>query len=113
MAGVEAELSLVSNWSESLTEGSDDQANDSTESLERQRQAVIRKAKEYQAQLAQLNAMSFSKSLSIIGISDLTRLQEQNKAREKDIRRKRKKIEAFRGLPAVSSTCFVGDTRIL
>ncbi|KAJ3898550.1 hypothetical protein F5879DRAFT_980136 [Lentinula edodes] len=35
-----------------------------------------------------------------VSISDLTRLQEQNKEREKEIRRKRKKVEAFRGLPA-------------
>ncbi|KAF9074065.1 hypothetical protein BDP27DRAFT_1317937 [Rhodocollybia butyracea] len=99
LAGVEAELSLIKKSSESLIDGSIDQNTETAESLERQRQAIVRKAKEYQAQLAQLNSMSPPESLSTV-ISDLEQLQDRNKEREQAIRRKRKRIEAFRGLPA-------------
>ncbi|KAF5385601.1 hypothetical protein D9757_006743 [Collybiopsis confluens] len=100
VADLEAELALLHHWRESLGPASGAESKGSTETieaLERRRQVMIRKAKEYQTQLAQLEPATAS---SKIRISDLMQIQEQNKEREKEIRRKRKKLDAFRGLPA-------------
>ncbi|KAJ3847192.1 hypothetical protein EV368DRAFT_88002 [Lentinula lateritia] len=111
LAKLEAELALLRKWTVSLS-GANPPGSETTsveivtgttetaESLERRRQVIIRKAKEYQAYLVQLNSTNPSSFSMDVSISDLTRLQEQNKEREKEIRRKRKKVEAFRGLPA-------------
>ncbi|KAJ3884836.1 hypothetical protein GG344DRAFT_83442 [Lentinula edodes] len=111
LAKLEAELALLRKWTVSLSgvtspgleTASVETVNGTTEtaeSLERRRQVIIRKAKEYQAQIIQLNSTNPSSFSMNVSISDLTRLQEQNKEREKEIRLKRKKVEAFRGLPA-------------
>ncbi|KAJ3925650.1 MAG: hypothetical protein NXY57DRAFT_906828 [Lentinula lateritia] len=108
LAKLEVELALLRKWTLSLIgetppglETSVEHGSTETaESLERRRQAIIRKAKEYQAQLVQLNSTNPSSFSTNVSISDLTRLQEQNKEREKEILRKRKKVEVFRGLPA-------------
>ncbi|KIK65902.1 hypothetical protein GYMLUDRAFT_1027645 [Collybiopsis luxurians FD-317 M1] len=100
LAELEAEVDLLHEWSKSLTEQSEAESTqpaETAESLERRRQGIVRKAKEYQAQLALLNSATSS---SAIRISDLTRLQQENKDREKEIRLKRKKVDAFHGLPA-------------
>ena len=99
MAEVESELALIHKWSSLLAEGSGSEGSETVENLERRRQGIVRKAKEYQSQLAQLDLKTANNALRI---SDLTRLQEQNRESEKEIRKKRKKVEAFRGLPAVS-----------
>ncbi|KAJ4468521.1 hypothetical protein C8R41DRAFT_871200 [Lentinula lateritia] len=112
LAKLEAELALLRKWTVSLSEVTSPGlettsvktgTTETAESLERRRQAIIRKAKEYQAQLVQLNTTNPSSFSTNVSISDLTRLQEQNKEREKEILRKRKKVKAFRGLPAVCS----------
>ncbi|KAJ4485276.1 hypothetical protein J3R30DRAFT_3438425 [Lentinula aciculospora] len=103
LARLEAELALLRKWSSMPSEGepapetTSGTETETVETLERRRQLIISKAREYQAQLAHLNA---SNALPDITISDLTSLQEQNKEREKEIRKKRKKVDAFRGLPA-------------
>ncbi|KAH7881609.1 uncharacterized protein C8R40DRAFT_1078981 [Lentinula edodes] len=108
LAKLEAELALLRKWTVSLSGVTPESetafetgaGTETAESLERRRQVIIRKAKEYQAQLVQLNSTNASSFSTNVSISELTRLQEQNKEREKEIRRKRKKVEAFRGLPA-------------
>ncbi|KAJ3803574.1 hypothetical protein F5876DRAFT_84993 [Lentinula aff. lateritia] len=103
LAKLEAEVALLRKWTVSLSEvtpGSETTSKtrigtETAESLERRRQVIIRKAKEYQAQLVQLNSTNASSFSTNVSISELTRLQEQNKEREKEIRRKRKKVEAF------------------
>ncbi|KAE9388552.1 hypothetical protein BT96DRAFT_430975 [Gymnopus androsaceus JB14] len=97
LAEVESELTLIHKWSSVLAEGSGSENSETVENLERRRQGIVRKAKEYQSQLAQLDPKTMNNALCI---SDLTRLQEQNREREKEVRRKRKKVETFRGLPA-------------
>ncbi|KAJ4476528.1 hypothetical protein C8R41DRAFT_845828 [Lentinula lateritia] len=100
LAKLEVELALLRKWTLSLIgetppglETSVEHGSTETaESLERRRQAIIRKAKEYQAQLVQLNSTNPSSFSTNVSISDLTRLQEQNKEREKEILRKRKKV---------------------
>ncbi|KAJ3781828.1 hypothetical protein GGU10DRAFT_365474 [Lentinula aff. detonsa] len=105
LAKLEAELALLRKWSASLNEATSmseptvGTETETAEILERRRTVIIRKAKEYQAQLSRLNSTASSSSTDVT-ISDLARIQEQNKDREKEIRRKRKKVEAFRGLPA-------------
>ncbi|KAJ3796125.1 hypothetical protein GGU11DRAFT_164734 [Lentinula aff. detonsa] len=105
LAKLEAELALLRKWSASLNEATSipeptvGTEMETAEILERRRTVIIRKAKEYQAQLSRLNSTASSSSTDVT-ISDLARIQEQNKDREKEIRRKRKKVEAFRGLPA-------------
>ncbi|KAJ3720225.1 hypothetical protein DFJ43DRAFT_730176 [Lentinula guzmanii] len=103
LAKLEAELALLRKWSlneaTSMSEPTVGTEMETAEILERRRTVIIRKAKEYQAQLSRLNSATSSSSTDVT-ISDLARIQEQNKDREKEIRRKRKKVEAFRGLPA-------------
>ena len=110
---LEAELDLLHVWSKSLTgqleADSSAQPAETAESLERRRQGIARKAKEYQAQLALLNSATSS---SAIRISDLTRLQQHNKDGEKEIRLERKKVEAFRGLPAVGFVYILFISRV-
>ncbi|KAJ3868046.1 hypothetical protein EV359DRAFT_33096 [Lentinula novae-zelandiae] len=114
LAKLEVELALLRKWSLSLigeappglettSVKTGTGTTETAESLERRRQVIIRKAKEYQAQLVQLNTTNPSSIFMNVSISDLTRLQEQDKEREKEILRKRKKVEAFRGLPTVRS----------
>ncbi|KAJ3996478.1 hypothetical protein F5050DRAFT_1807686 [Lentinula boryana] len=106
LAKLEAELALLRKWSASLSEATSiseptvGTETETAEILERRRTVIIRKAKEYQAQLSHLNSTAASSCSTDVTISDLARIQEQNKDREKEIRRKRKKVEAFRGLPA-------------
>lgn len=105
LAKLESELALIQKWSTLLAQGtvtSVSETLETVESLERRRQLIIRKAKEYQSQLAQLNPIPNGAKTSP-SVSDLTQLQEQNRDREKNIRKKRKRVEAFRGLPAVST----------
>jgi len=97
LAEVESELALIQKWSSLSAEESGSEASETAENIERRRQGIVRKAKEYQSQLARLDLKTANNALCI---SDLTRLQEQNRQREKKIREKRKKVEAFRGLPA-------------
>ncbi|KAE9387939.1 hypothetical protein BT96DRAFT_451018 [Gymnopus androsaceus JB14] len=97
LAEVESELALIQKWSSLSAEESGSKASETAENIERRRQGIVRKAKEYQSQLARLDLKTANNALCI---SDLTRLQEQNRQREKKIREKRKKVEAFRGLPA-------------
>ncbi|KAJ3768317.1 hypothetical protein FB446DRAFT_650617 [Lentinula raphanica] len=108
LAKLEVELALIRKWSSSMNQrstfsshqmGAEISETETAETLELRRQAIVRKAKEYQAELIRLNSTKASSSSTNITISDLTLLQTSNTEREKEIRRKRKKVEAFRGLP--------------
>ncbi|KAG6872083.1 hypothetical protein C0995_013227 [Termitomyces sp. Mi166 len=68
--------------------------------LERRKENLVRKAKEYHEELK-----TILKSMPEAPHITVTRLQEQekkNKAKEQELRAKRVKIKAFKGLPPVS-----------
>ncbi|KAJ3973382.1 hypothetical protein EV361DRAFT_796310 [Lentinula raphanica] len=99
LAKLEVELALIRKWSASMNQRTEMSETETAETLELRRQAIVRKAKEHQAELIRLNSTKASSSSTNITISDLALLQTSNAEREKEIRRKRKKVEAFRGLP--------------
>ncbi|KAK1221333.1 hypothetical protein PQX77_015853 [Marasmius sp. AFHP31] len=71
---------------------------DSPELLERKRQALLKKAREYKRELENIKLED-----PPVTVSDLSAQQDRNKETEERIRQKRAKLKVFQGLPPVSS----------
>ena len=89
---IEHEKKLFDSWKCQL-----DNTTHSADLLERRRQTLHKKAKEYTQQLSQITLEEPS-----VTISDLRAQETRNRETEERIRVKRAKLEAFQGLPPVS-----------
>ena len=66
--------------------------------LERKRQALLKKAREYKHELESIKLED-----PPVTVSDLSAQQDRNKETEERIRQKRTKLNIFQGLPPVSA----------
>lgn len=87
------------SWNQVLTPGSSTSENIAT--LERKRDAMLKKAKEYHRELA---VAAKEDPVDVpISLEQLISQKEKNVAREKEVNKKRAKLETFQGLPPVRS----------
>ncbi|KAF8907708.1 hypothetical protein CPB84DRAFT_1768605 [Gymnopilus junonius] len=98
LASLRHEYHLIRQWNETLTPGSSDSLRpESAATLERRREALVKKAKEYHRELETLIA---EEPLKVpITIEQFISQKEKNLALERMIREKRAKLNAFQGLP--------------
>ncbi|KAF9445611.1 hypothetical protein P691DRAFT_675263 [Macrolepiota fuliginosa MF-IS2] len=89
------ELQLILKWKEKLDAAIS--SSESTASLERKREAMIRKAKDLHKELEQTTADI--KDQPSITVTRLMKQKERNAKREEGIRSKRAKLRTFQGLP--------------
>ncbi|KAJ7259897.1 hypothetical protein C8J57DRAFT_1339557 [Mycena rebaudengoi] len=83
---------LIQSWTERLE--SDEAALENTTTTERRRDALLRKAKEYRAELD-----SITMQPPPITFAELTSLQASNHLKAESIKGKRAKLRTFKGLP--------------
>ncbi|KAH9487324.1 hypothetical protein JR316_0001397 [Psilocybe cubensis] len=98
LASLKLELNLIKRWNGILTSGSPDSIyQDTTATLEKRKEALVKKSKEHYRELESLQA---EVPLSIpISINKLLTQKEKNQLKEREIREKRARIKAFQGLP--------------
>ncbi|KAF9463156.1 hypothetical protein BDZ94DRAFT_640663 [Collybia nuda] len=70
---------------------------ETSEMLDRRREALLKKAKEYHKELDSL--LANMPAAPPVTVSKLTKQQEKNKLKEQELKTKRAKIKAFQGLP--------------
>ncbi|KAJ8089013.1 hypothetical protein PM082_014261 [Marasmius tenuissimus] len=93
LAMVEHEQRLLNGWKLHFDEALLSDEN-SPELLERKRQALLKKAKEYKRELENIKLED-----PPVTVSDLSAQQDRNKETEERIRQKRAKLKVFQGLP--------------
>ncbi|KAF9007872.1 hypothetical protein BDQ17DRAFT_1301673 [Cyathus striatus] len=89
------ELFLVQRWKNSVESAKS--TEESVESMERRRGAILKKAREYHDELNKLLADGHQDPP--VTVTKLLKQQEKNKALEQELKAKRAKIQAFQGLP--------------
>ncbi|KII86304.1 hypothetical protein PLICRDRAFT_143931 [Plicaturopsis crispa FD-325 SS-3] len=95
LASVRHEEQLITKWTDVLQ--ADQETGETASSLERRKEAMIKKAKEYQRELETLkNAMPYEPTVTI---SDLMAQQARIRQKEQELKVKRAKVKAFQGLP--------------
>ncbi|PPQ84543.1 hypothetical protein CVT25_007613 [Psilocybe cyanescens] len=98
------EHGLITRWNKVLTPGTQDSLYpETTATLEKRREAVIKKAKEHHREFEFLLADVPLKLPTVDGtpvtIGRLLAQKETNQAQEREIKEKRTRIKAFQGLP--------------
>lgn len=98
LASLKHEYEMMKHWNEALIPGSSAGINpESSLTLERRKDAVVKKAKEYHKELEALLA---EEPLDVpITIRQLIEQKERTQAMERELKEKRAKIKAFQGLP--------------
>ncbi|KAJ3517836.1 hypothetical protein NLJ89_g261 [Agrocybe chaxingu] len=94
------ERDLLKHWNEALIPGPSSEIGlDAASTLERRKEALVKKAKE---QHRELEALLVEDKLDIrVSVGKLIAQKEKNLARENELKEKRAKIKAFQGLPPV------------
>ncbi|KAJ7449466.1 hypothetical protein B0H11DRAFT_2078777 [Mycena galericulata] len=92
LATMAHEERVINSWIEQLE--SDHAAGESTSTLERRREALLKKAKEYRAMLDNIVV-----DPPEVTFAQLTAAQAENERRAQAIKAKRAQIRVFRGLP--------------
>ncbi|KAF7437463.1 hypothetical protein PC9H_004303 [Pleurotus ostreatus] len=95
LAGTRHEEQLLEKWQGTLQD--EQQTNNPIVSLEKRRDATIKKAKEYRKALDDL--MEHVVEAPEITVTDLVKQKEKNRLREQTLKDKRAKLAAFQGLP--------------
>ncbi|KDR68792.1 hypothetical protein GALMADRAFT_256644 [Galerina marginata CBS 339.88] len=98
LASLKHERDLLAHWNEVLSPGSSSSLNPETAAtIERRREALVKKAKECHREL---ETMLAEEPLEIsVTVSQLLAQKEKNQAKEREIKEKRTKLKAFQGLP--------------
>ncbi|KAF9455657.1 hypothetical protein BDZ94DRAFT_1230698 [Collybia nuda] len=95
LASMKSEQQLIDKWrAEMEREG---YGGETSEMLDRRREALLKKAKEYHKELDSL--LANMPAAPPVTVSKLTKQQEKNKLKEQELKTKRAKIKAFQGLP--------------
>lgn len=94
LASTKHELQLISHWNETIKSGQSSEEN--TASIERRREVLLKKAKEYHKEL---EAAMAEMPEPRVTVTQLIKQQEKNKLLEQEIEIKRAKVAAFQGLP--------------
>ncbi|KAF5376875.1 hypothetical protein D9615_007248 [Tricholomella constricta] len=96
LAATRVEQRLLAKWNSALEADRGDEQG-SAAMIERRKEDLVRKAKEYHEELkAVLKAMPDTPPVSV---ARLTEQENRNKTREQELKTKRAKIKAFKGLP--------------
>ncbi|CAA7266389.1 unnamed protein product [Cyclocybe aegerita] len=92
------EHDLLKHWNEALVPGPSSKSGlDAASTLERRKEALVKKAKE---QHRELEALLVEDKLDIrVSVDKLIAQKEKNLASEKELKENRAKIKAFQGLP--------------
>ncbi|KJA20828.1 hypothetical protein HYPSUDRAFT_766628 [Hypholoma sublateritium FD-334 SS-4] len=98
MASLEHESQLIAHWNVILTPGSSASLYPEVAAvLERRKEAIVRKAKEYHQTLGTLMG---EEPLNVsVTITQLVAQKEKNQTRERELKEKRAKLKVFQGLP--------------
>ncbi|KAG5644132.1 hypothetical protein DXG03_009079 [Asterophora parasitica] len=95
LAGVRFEERLLDRWNTALETERDEE--ESPALLERRKEDLVRKAKQYHEELK--GVLKMMPDTPPVSVARLTEQEARNKAREAEIKTKRAKIKAFKGLP--------------
>ncbi|KAF9527125.1 hypothetical protein CPB83DRAFT_907928 [Crepidotus variabilis] len=94
---LQAELRLINHWNQVLVPGSSESLLEAPSTLERRRDAMLKKAKEYHREL---EALAARQPLNIpVSLGQLLLQKESNVSKEKEMKEKRARLQAFHGLP--------------
>lgn len=105
LASINHEYHLIKHWNKTLIPGPSNGSNmETAATLERRRETLIKKAKEYHKEL---ESLLIEEPLQVsTTVSQLFEQKEKNQIRERELKEKRVKIKAFQGLPPVSIIIF-------
>ncbi|KAF8816606.1 hypothetical protein BYT27DRAFT_7181417 [Phlegmacium glaucopus] len=101
LASIKHEYHLIEHWNKTLIPGPSNTSStanmETAPTLERRRETLIKKAKEYHKEL---ESLLVEEPLQVsITVSQLLEQKEKNQVRERELKEKRAKIRAFQGLP--------------
>jgi len=98
LASIKYEYHLIKHWNKTLIPGPSNSSNmETAATLERRRETLIKKAKEYHKELESLLIEEPLQVSTTVG--QLLEQKEKNQIRERELKEKRAKIKAFQGLP--------------
>jgi len=95
LIGVTQEHELIKGWKIKLD--AEISTGENAASIERRRDALLRKAKDYHKELESI--LANMPSNPPVSVTQLIQLEEKNKATEQELNAKRLRLEAFQGLP--------------
>ncbi|KAF8227808.1 hypothetical protein L208DRAFT_1365636 [Tricholoma matsutake] len=95
LASIRHEQLLAEKWKTTMER--EEEIGESITTLERRRQVLLKKAKEYHKELDAL--LANMPDAPPVTVTQLMKQQESNKLKEQQLQAKRAKIKAFQGLP--------------
>jgi len=95
LASLRHEQFLVDKWTTTMER--EEETGESIATLERRREGLLKKAKEYHKELDTL--LADMPSATPVTVTQLVKQQEKNRLKEQQLQEKRAKIKAFQGLP--------------